>query len=141
VDLEFSSFNILDRMVEAVRLVQDRLLRSVDALSRAKIPHAICGGNAAMAWTGSVSPSAVRYTPKVEHLIRRSELRAAINALATVGFIHHSTSGNAVFVDGRKGEFIAGFSFTLQRRRRSRLACSPILTLTKLRFAKTVIDD
>ena len=40
----------LERMVNAVEKVRQRLLRAADALESAKIPYAVAGGNAVALW-------------------------------------------------------------------------------------------
>ena len=77
---------VLDRMVRAVEMVRERLLRAAGALESAGVPHAVVGGNAVAAWVARVDEAAVRNTPDVDILIRRNDLDAASVALAAVGF-------------------------------------------------------
>jgi hypothetical protein len=45
----------LDRVVRAVELVRQRLLRATAALEAAAIPYAVAGGNAIALWVSRVS--------------------------------------------------------------------------------------
>jgi hypothetical protein len=94
----------LDRMVRAVELVRERLLRATGALEKAGIPYAVAGGNAVAAWVARVDESAVRNTPNVELLIERKSLEAVKAALAEAGFVHRPTEGNDFFLDGPEGK-------------------------------------
>lgn len=53
---------ILDRMVNAVERVRQRLQRASNVLDAAGIPYAVIGGNAVAAWVARVDESAVRNT-------------------------------------------------------------------------------
>src|SRR5437763_13068820 len=95
----------LDRMVRAVEKVRERLLRATAALEKAGVPYAVVGGNAVAAWVSRVDEAAVRNTRDVDLLLRRSDLDAAAEALATAGFVrrHAGTPkgcGVDMFVDG-----------------------------------------
>jgi hypothetical protein len=90
----------LERMVNAVEKVRQRLLRATAALNRAGIPYAVAGGNAVAAWVSSVDESAVRNTQDVDILVRRVDLEAVKNALADAGFVYRHTGGLDVFLDG-----------------------------------------
>jgi hypothetical protein len=57
----------LDRMVNAVEKVRQRLFRAADALTSAGIPYAVAGGNAVALWVSRVDESAVRDTQDVGH--------------------------------------------------------------------------
>ena len=92
--------DILERMVLAVERVRERLLRATAALEAAGIPYAVAGGNAVAAWVASIDPAAVRNTQYVDILLRRDELDAAANALATAGFVRRHVAGIDVFLDG-----------------------------------------
>src|SRR5256886_10536042 len=92
--------SLLDRMVQAVERVRDRLLRVVAALEAAKIPYAVAGGNAVAAWVATVDPSAVRNTQDVDILLRRADLDPARKALESAGFVYRHVSGIDMFLDG-----------------------------------------
>ena len=91
---------ILDRMVEAVERVRDRLRRAEAALRSGGVPYAVCGGNAVAAWVASVDPAAVRNTQDVDIVIRRSDLQAAKLALAKAGFVYRHAAEIDMFLDG-----------------------------------------
>src|SRR4051794_32059834 len=90
----------LDRMVKAVELVRDRLLRSTKALAAAGVPYAVAGGNAVAAWVSRVDTAAVRNTQDVDILIRRADLDRAKAALESAGFVYRHVAGIDVFLDG-----------------------------------------
>jgi hypothetical protein len=90
----------LDRMVNAVEKVRQRLLRAAGALEGAGVPYAIAGGNAVALWVSRVDEAAVRNTQDVDILLRREDLAAARAALEAVGFVYRHTAGVDVFLDG-----------------------------------------
>src|SRR2546429_7315214 len=90
----------LDRMVNAVEKVRQRLLRAAKALSGAHVPYAVAGGNAVALWVSRVDESAVRNTQDVDILIRREDLNRVREALEAVGFIYRRAAGVDVFLDG-----------------------------------------
>lgn len=69
------------RMIRAVEMVKERLLRAASALDKAGVPYAVVGGNAVAAWVSRVDEAAVRNTREVDVLLRRSDLEAAKAAL------------------------------------------------------------
>lgn len=83
-------------MSEAVESVRRRLLRAAGALSAAKVPYAVVGGNAVAAWVSRVDEAAVRNTRDVDVLLRRSDLASASNALEEAGF--------AIVLEGPEGK-------------------------------------
>ena len=91
---------LLDRMVRAVELVRQRLLRASAALDAASVPYAVVGGNAVAAWVATIDSAAVRNTQDVDILIRRSDLETAARALTSVGFVQRHIAGMDVFLDG-----------------------------------------
>jgi hypothetical protein len=94
---------LLDRMVQAVERVRNRLLRAAAALDAAGVAYAVIGGNAVAAWVATVDPAAVRNTQDVDILIRRADLDVARRALAAAGFVHTNVSGLDIFLDGAGG--------------------------------------
>ena len=94
---------LLDRMVRAVELVRERLLRATAPLEAAGVPYAVAGGNAVAAWVASIDPGATRNTPDVDLLIRRADFDTAAKALEAVGFVHRRADGIDVFIDGTNG--------------------------------------
>jgi hypothetical protein len=92
--------SILDRMVQAVEAVRNRLRRATAALEQAGVAYAVVGGNAVAAWVASVDPAAVRNTQDVDILLRRADLDAATAALAAAGFVRQEVWGVEMFLDG-----------------------------------------
>jgi hypothetical protein len=88
---------LLDRMVRAVELVRERLLRATKALESAGIPYAVA------AWVATVDPAGTRNTVDVDILLRRSDIETATHALAAVGFVHRHAAGLDLFLDGPNG--------------------------------------
>src|SRR5439155_7586874 len=93
-------YAILDRMVEAVEAVRDRLRRATVALGQAHIPYAVIGGNAVASWVARVDRAAIRNTQDVAILLRRSDLEAAKVALAAAGFVYRHVKNSDMFLDG-----------------------------------------
>lgn len=89
-----------DRMLAAVRAVQARLARATQALSRARVAHAVIDDHAVAAWVARVDRSAVRNTQDVDLLLDRGDLPAAIEALAAVGFVYRHVKSIDLFLDG-----------------------------------------
>jgi hypothetical protein len=98
----------LARMVRAVELVRERMLRATAALERAGIPYAVAGGNAVALWVSRVDPDAVRNTSDVDLLVRRSDLDRIKEALAAVGFVYRHAADLDLFLDGPDGRARAG---------------------------------
>ena len=92
--------DILDRMVRAVEMVRERLMRATAILETAKIPYAVVGGNAVATWVAKVDSAAVRNTQDVDILLRRSDLEAAKIAMERQGFIYRHVKGIDMFLDG-----------------------------------------
>jgi hypothetical protein len=90
----------LERAVNAVEKVRQRLLRATAALEGAGVPYAVADGNAVALWVSRVDEAAVRNTQDVDVLIRRSDLPAAKVALEGVGFVHRHAGGLELFLDG-----------------------------------------
>ena len=90
----------LDRMVNAVEKVRQRLLKAAAALRAAGVPYAIIGGNAVALWVSRVDESAVRNTQDVDVLLRREDFDVAKAGLERVGFIYRHVAGTEMFLDG-----------------------------------------
>jgi hypothetical protein len=90
----------LERAVNAVEKVRQRLLRAAKVLNDAKIPYAIVGGNAVALWVSRVDESAVRNTQDVDVLIRRDDLHRTRAVLEDAGFVYRHVAGMDVFLDG-----------------------------------------
>lgn len=94
----------LDRVVRAVELVRQRLLRSTAALEKAGIPYAVAGGNAVALWVSRVDATAVRNTSDVDLLVRRTDLDAIKAALTPAGFVFRHAASIDMFLDGPEGK-------------------------------------
>lgn len=94
-----ASTDLLQRMVDAVEAVRNRLLRASAALGRANVPYAVVGGNAVAAWVATADKAAVRNTQDVDILIRRSDFDAAKAALESAGFVYRRAAKIDLFLD------------------------------------------
>lgn len=90
----------LERVVNAVEKVRQRLLRAAAALNASGVAYAVAGGNAVALWVSRVDEAAVRNTQDVDILIRRQDLSAAKAALEAAGFAYRHVAGVDVFLDG-----------------------------------------
>ena len=91
--------DVLQRMVDAVEQVRQRLVRASAALRAGGVAYAVVGGNAVAAWVATVDKAAVRNTQDVDVLIRRGDFGAAKAALEGAGFVYRHTAGVDMFVD------------------------------------------
>src|SRR5260370_37016902 len=92
-----------DRMVRAVELVRERMMRAAAASEQAQIPYAVIGGNAVAAWVSKVDPGAARNTVDVDLMLNRNDLDSATEALSKAGFVYHELLGVSMFLDGPTG--------------------------------------
>ena len=90
----------LERVVNAMEKVRQRLLRAAAALRAADVPYAIAGGNAVALWVSRVDEAAARNTRDVDVLVRREDFQAARAALESAGFVYRHVAGVDVFLDG-----------------------------------------
>jgi len=88
-----------ERMAAGVAKVRARLARAVGALETAGVSYAVAGESAVAAWVARVDEAAVRTTRDVDLLLRRSDLRAASNALSAAGFVPRHSMGVDMFLD------------------------------------------
>ncbi len=95
--------DLLDRMMNAVLKVRERLERTSRCLALANVPYAIIGGNAVAAWVSTVDPGAVRNTRDVDILLRREDFSMAVDAMATEGFVQEEAGNVTLFLDGPDG--------------------------------------
>lgn len=100
VEIKYTGDALWERIERAVEKVKERLRRVAEALNTAGVPYAVIGGNAVQYWVAQVDESAIRNTRDVDIIIRRSDLPAAIRALAGAGFHYHPTAGTTTFLDG-----------------------------------------
>lgn len=91
--------DVLQRMVDAVEQVRQRLVKACNALARAGVPYAVAGGNAVAAWVATIDTAAVRNTQDVDVLIRRSDFDAVLRAMESAGFVHRKAAGIDLFLD------------------------------------------
>ncbi len=124
---------ILDRMVDAVEAVRDRLRRAATALESHGIPYAVIGGNAVGAWVATVDRAAVRSTQDVDILLRRPDLEAAKAALSGAGFVYRHVKSIDMFLDGpgAKARDAVHILFAGEKVRPDALAPSPDLEVTE----------
>lgn len=94
----------LERMVQAVERVRDRLARAVKVLEGAGIPYAVAGGNAVAAWVTRVDAVAVRNTQDVDILLRREDLERAKEAFGKAGFVYRHVKSIDMFLDGENAK-------------------------------------
>jgi hypothetical protein len=98
------SSSVLDRMERAVANVRERLLRATAALNQARVPFAVCGGNAVASWVATVDEGAVRNTRDVDLLVRRSDMASITAALQQAGFVAGEVLDVVLFRDGPDGK-------------------------------------
>jgi hypothetical protein len=89
----------LERVVNAVEQVRQRLLKATAALETAGVPYAVAGGNAVALWVSRVDEAAVRTTQDVDILVRRPSFDAVRTALESAGFVYRHVSGIDAFLD------------------------------------------
>lgn len=128
------SYDVLDRMVEAVEAVRDRLRRAASALEQAGIPYAVAGGNAVASWVARVDRAAVRNTQDVDILLRRSDLEAAKTAMSAAGFVYRHVKSIDMFLDGpgAKARDAVHVLFAGEKVRPDSLDASPEITESEL---------
>src|SRR5258706_11625579 len=119
-----------ERMIRAVEKVRERLRRAAAALEAAGVPYAVVGGSAVAAWVSRVDEAAVRNTQDVDILLRRSDLPAAIEAMARAGFVYRHTSSLDIFLDGAAGRArdAVHVVFAGERVKRDNLVAAPDVT-------------
>ncbi|MFN7972190.1 MAG: hypothetical protein U0166_07535 [Acidobacteriota bacterium] len=119
-----------DRMIRAVEKVRERLSRATVALERAGVRYAVVGGNAVASWVSRIDESAVRNTQDVDLLLRREDLPAASDALASAGFLHRHAAGVDMFLDGpaARARDAIHVVFARERVREEYLCASPDVT-------------
>lgn len=90
---------LLQRMVDAVEQVRQRLLKASAALRSAGVDYAVIGGNAVAAWVATVDQAAVRTTQDVDVLVRRADFDRVRAALERVGFVYRRAARIDLFLD------------------------------------------
>ena len=99
IEVKYTGDALWQRIESAVEIVRDRTRRVVKALNEAEIPYAIIGGNAVQHWVAQVDESVVRNTRDVDIILNESDLAAATEALAKVGFIYRQAASVSMFLD------------------------------------------
>ncbi|MBX3316875.1 MAG: hypothetical protein KF902_08455 [Phycisphaeraceae bacterium] len=99
LDESSTPIDLLQRMVDAVEHVRQRLLRASAALRGAGVDYAVVGGNAVAAWVATIDRAAVRNTQDVDVMIRRTDFDAAKAALERAGFVYRRAAGMDLFLD------------------------------------------
>lgn len=94
----------IDRMVNAVEKVKQRLLRTTAVLQKADVPFAVIGDNAVAAWVSRVDEAAVRNTADVDILIRRADFDRVRVAMEADGFVFGQSMNVDFFLDGPDGK-------------------------------------
>jgi hypothetical protein len=89
----------LDRVVNAVEKVRQRLFKATAALNAAGVPYAVAGDNAVALWVSRVDEAAIRNTQDVDVLVRRGDFDAVKAALESVGFVYRRVAGVDMFLD------------------------------------------
>jgi len=89
----------LEKVVQAVERVRQRLLRATAVLDKARIDYAVAGGNAVAAWVSGVDPAAVRFTQDVDIVVRRADFAAVRAAMEAAGFHHAQILNVDMFLD------------------------------------------
>src|SRR5688572_25647189 len=92
-----------ERALLAAEKVKERLRRAAKALEDAGIAYAVVGGNAVAEWVARVDEGAVRNTPEVNVLIRRTDLAAVRSTLEGVGFVRQPLFDGEMLIDGANG--------------------------------------
>ncbi|WP_442482342.1 nucleotidyltransferase family protein [Aeoliella sp. SH292] len=132
----------LERMVQAVERVRDRLARAVKVLEGAGIPYAVAGGNAVAAWVTRVDAAAVRNTQDVDILLRREDLERAKEAFAKAGFVYRHVKSIDMFLDGEgaKARDAVHVLFAEERIKSDDLSLTPSLDQVDTQGDFAVVD-
>jgi len=103
VDIPITSVRVplewIMRAQRAVEKVEERLLRTAQALESAGVPYVVIGGNAVAIWVASRDEGAVRNTKDVDIMLNRPDLDRAVRAMADAGFDITEVDGITVFLD------------------------------------------
>lgn len=79
--------------------LQSRMMRAIDALSKANVSFALSGSNATLVWIANCDESGIRYSRNIEVLLQRSDIERALIALARAGFVEKNINGRTYFYD------------------------------------------
>jgi hypothetical protein len=131
----------IDRMVRAVELVRERLIRSTSALEAEDISYAACGGNAVSAWVSRADQSAVRNTQDVDLVLRDEDYSTAASAMASAGFVHRRVASADLFLDGENGRERDSVKVHVVGRATSRHGVLPNPNIDLAPRLKALLDD
>jgi hypothetical protein len=87
------------RAERAVQKVEERLMRTANALETAGVPYVVIGGNAVAIWVASRDEGAVRNTKDVDILLNRDDLDRAKQAMSKAGFDLSVVDGITMFLE------------------------------------------
>jgi hypothetical protein len=106
-----------ERMIRAVQLVEERLVRCAGALTVHHIRFSVTGGIAVARWVRTKEPEAERNTPNVDLLINRLDLGPATDQLRTAGFVTVEGQWFPTLVDGPHGRVHSGVRLLFENER------------------------
>jgi len=134
--------DLLERMVQAVEKVRERLRRSTSALDAAGVPYAVIGGNAVAAWVSTVDPGAARNTVGVDLMVNRSDFDAVKAALEGVGFVHYDLMDVPMFLDGEHGSprDAVHLLFAGEKVKQAYHAAAPMLSAVESHYAFKLLE-
>ena len=89
----------IDRVYRAIERQRERLARAARAFEESAIDYAVCGDHAVAYWTSRVDETAVRFTGRIEILLRRDDLIKATSCLAAAGLHYRNVDGANAFLD------------------------------------------
>lgn len=92
----------MDRVVQSIEQVQDRLRRASEALEQSHVSYAVIGGNAVAYWVAQIDETATRFTRDVDVLVRREDLSGVTKAMEAAGFRYRHVRGIDLYLDGPK---------------------------------------
>lgn len=84
-------------------LLFSRADRFTRALDEARIPYAVCGGMAVIAWITEANPDYVRNTKDVDVCVHRADLARITEAVRPHGFVYAEVNGVHMYLDGPEG--------------------------------------
>jgi hypothetical protein len=94
-----TSAGFWEKYAMAVEDIAQRLVRISGALSAARVPFALVGGQAVALWVATKDPDAVRTTKDVDLLVRREDLPAVRKAALSVGMEYFEVLGVGMLLE------------------------------------------
>lgn len=92
-------WEVVMKAERAAEKVQERMYKAAAALTAAKVPFAVIGGNAVGLWVATKDEGAVRNTKDVDMLLNRADLPRAENAMSAAGFDMTEVDGITMFLE------------------------------------------